>query len=587
MKYLRFIHVADLHLDTALAGSFLTSSNEHDEVAKRVQDAPFKALENLLKLCEEKKPHFVLFAGDMYNSEEASLKARFALGYFFERLNALAIPVFYAHGNHDPLTAKVKKDLFPHDSHVSVWPKNVHVFTEMWAYIPYAEDVHIYGISHTKKQETQNLTEFFGDCGYTVNNKIINIGVLHTSLLGEGQASTLPNFSERRQFDKTHPMRGMPSNITTNIMTNITTDMATSKTLTYAPCSLADLEKLGMDYWALGHTHSAQILMENPCIAYAGSMQGLHIKETGAHGCLYVEIDKFSEKRYSAPKTTFISLAPVEWHVLSIDLQGDIALEVLHKRALHSQDLQAHDLQARDLRTGALQRGFGQTHAFESVLDKDFQEYSYENILELQDLIIQSIRSYLEKTLLGTQCETLFFRVELYGRSNLATLLQEKDIQLELCRALEKNIHQHSASFRIMRESQNSPPHTHEAFASTSNTLAPHLDIQTDDVLNQANSVPMIYFKDIKSYVRPLFDFESALSRDDILGEVFRVSHDLKKDKKALRALEKQASETLRSKIIKYTANLPENAQIEQRNVSDFIDKAEEICIEVFEPQEK
>ena len=57
----------------------------------------------------------------------------------------------------------------------------------------------------------------------------------------------------------------------------------------YAPCSLADLEASGIDYWALGHVHEPRILRaENPAIVYSGCAQGRNPREAGARGCFVV-----------------------------------------------------------------------------------------------------------------------------------------------------------------------------------------------------------------------------------------------------------------------------------------------------------
>ena len=56
----------------------------------------------------------------------------------------------------------------------------------------------------------------------------------------------------------------------------------------YAPCSLDDLRAAGMDYWALGHVHSAEILCHDPLVVYPGNIQGRHIGETGQKGVVSV-----------------------------------------------------------------------------------------------------------------------------------------------------------------------------------------------------------------------------------------------------------------------------------------------------------
>ena len=98
MKSLSFIHIADLHLDTAFS---TIANDDKEQLTKRMQNAPFEALKNLLQLCRSLSPNFLIFSGDIYNKEEASLRARFALRDAFEELQQMNIPVYYAHGNHE------------------------------------------------------------------------------------------------------------------------------------------------------------------------------------------------------------------------------------------------------------------------------------------------------------------------------------------------------------------------------------------------------------------------------------------------------------------------------------------------------
>jgi DNA repair exonuclease SbcCD nuclease subunit len=62
----------------------------------------------------------------------------------------------------------------------------------------------------------------------------------------------------------------------------------------YSPCSLEDLARAGLDYWALGHIHTHRILREgDPWIVYPGNLQGRSPKasERGAKGAVVVEVE--------------------------------------------------------------------------------------------------------------------------------------------------------------------------------------------------------------------------------------------------------------------------------------------------------
>ncbi len=94
MQQLSFIHVSDLHLD-----NFPPVKQENDEMAIRLHDAPYEALKNLLELCRQKSPQFIVYSGDIHEHGLLSLEARFCLTDFFNELKTLDIPFYYACGN--------------------------------------------------------------------------------------------------------------------------------------------------------------------------------------------------------------------------------------------------------------------------------------------------------------------------------------------------------------------------------------------------------------------------------------------------------------------------------------------------------
>ncbi len=106
MNSLRYIHAADLHLDTPFLGLSRTDAGE--ALQAQLRDATFTALQRLFDQCERLRPDFLVLAGDIYNQEEHSVKAQLALRDGCVRLQACGIPVFRAHGNQDPLDSRLK-----------------------------------------------------------------------------------------------------------------------------------------------------------------------------------------------------------------------------------------------------------------------------------------------------------------------------------------------------------------------------------------------------------------------------------------------------------------------------------------------
>lgn len=267
MDEIRYIHAADLHLDTPFLG--LAHETAHGgRLARLLHEATFTALERLIRLCEAEKPHFLVLAGDIYNQENHSVKAQLALRDGCLRLEKLGIPVFIAHGNHDPLSSRL----------ASVeWPANVTIFGAGVERHPVERAGEVialvHGVSHARIREGRNLARLFRrdpewDC--------FQLGVLHCTVQGEAKADR------------------------------------------YAPCSLEDLASAGLDAWALGHVHERRLLAGTPLIAYSGNTQGLHINEAGPRGCLLVTAVPHGDGWRC--ETAFHCLGPVQWASLDIDI---------------------------------------------------------------------------------------------------------------------------------------------------------------------------------------------------------------------------------------------------------------------------
>lgn len=230
----RFLHTADLHLDSPLRGL----ASREDAGAEILINASRRACEALVQLAISEEVDFVLIAGDIYDGDWKD----FGTGLFFRRemarLSATNIPVYLISGNHDAASVITRK---------LTLPEGVHSFpiqspsTEELAELPVA----IHGMSFPKRAVEENLVPRYPD---PIPEKF-NIGLLHTSLAG----------SEGHD--------------------------------TYAPCSLDDLRNKGYDYWALGHIHQPQIVNENPWIVFPGNIQGRHIREAGPRGCRIVSVD--------------------------------------------------------------------------------------------------------------------------------------------------------------------------------------------------------------------------------------------------------------------------------------------------------
>lgn len=277
MPFLRFVHTADLHLDSPFRGLAEVSP----EVQATLREATFQAFQRVVDLCLARDADCLLIAGDVHDAGDRSLRALARMRRQFERLAERGIAVFLCHGNHDPLSGWGAK---------FTWPSNVEVFeagevTARPVLRDGVEVARVYGISYGTERVTENLARRFRrepDAPFA-------IGLLHTNV---GQ-------------DANH--------------------------LNYAPCELSDLVQAGtatMDYWALGHIHAHRVLHEaGPTAIYPGNPQGRHPRETGPRGCYVVEVGERGQVAYE-----FVPVDVVRWHEEPLSIEGVQQVEELLTR---------------------------------------------------------------------------------------------------------------------------------------------------------------------------------------------------------------------------------------------------------------
>jgi DNA repair exonuclease SbcCD nuclease subunit len=93
----------------------------------------------------------------------------------------------------------------------------------------------------------------------------------------------------------------------------------------YAPCNLEDLLKPDMDYWALGHVHSAKILSQNhPVVAYPGNTQGRNIRETGEKGCYLVTVREDGDVEFEFLTTDVIQWKKVDFPIRNLESEQQL-----------------------------------------------------------------------------------------------------------------------------------------------------------------------------------------------------------------------------------------------------------------------
>ena len=235
---LKFVHAADLHLDSPFTGIRAAAP---ENVAQALYSATFDSYKNIVDLCISERVDALLVAGDIYDGADRSLRAQRAFIDGLRSLDSAGIRSFVCHGNHDPLDGW--------EARLS-YPAGCHRFGADFSAAPVFHDepdrALVYGISYPTRDVYENLVSRLGH----VDERAFSIGLLHANVGGN-------------------------------------TDHAP-----YAPCSLDNLARSGIDYWALGHVHTRQILRERtPTVVYPGNSQGRRPNEAGARGVYLVEVD--------------------------------------------------------------------------------------------------------------------------------------------------------------------------------------------------------------------------------------------------------------------------------------------------------
>ena len=276
MTRIRFVHAADLHLDSPFTG---IRSTAPENVGNALYAATFKAYENIIELCISERVDALLVAGDIFDGADRSLRAQRGFIEGLERLDDAGIRSFVCHGNHDPLDGWEAK---------LTYPPSCHRFGGEWESVPVFDDAPdravVYGISYPRREVKRNLARRLRD----VDPGPFSIGLLHANVGGD------PNHEP------------------------------------YAPCALDDLVKSDVNYWALGHVHTRRVLRDQaPTVVYPGNPQGRSPSETGARGVYLVEIDDSGTANLD-----FRPMDTVRWQRHEIDI-GEFQTEQRLLDALH------------------------------------------------------------------------------------------------------------------------------------------------------------------------------------------------------------------------------------------------------------
>lgn len=273
MKRVKFIHSADLHLDSPMTGL----SHLPKAIFKRLQESTFRALKTLVDKAILYKVDFVILAGDLFDLDDRSIRAQIRLQREMERLEREGIRCLVVFGNHDHLGGSWTHIEMPHN--VLLFGEEVEVKELLTRE---GTMVHLYGFSYPERHVYKRKINDYKK----KNGAHYHIGILHGNLEGGLEHGN------------------------------------------YAPFTLNELLQKDFDYWALGHIHKRSILSESPPVVYPGNIQGRNRKEKDRKGCYVVTLSE------TGTNLEFIETSDIIWIDVTVDGEELQSIEELYQACI-------------------------------------------------------------------------------------------------------------------------------------------------------------------------------------------------------------------------------------------------------------
>jgi exonuclease SbcD len=295
----RFVHAADIHLDSPLRSLALRDP----ALADLIGNATRRAFVRIVDLCLEEQVDALLLAGDLYDGDQTSMKTARFLAEQLRRLHEAGIRVFVIRGNHDALSRITKELTLPDSVKLFGGRAEAIAIERSSGQFPVA----IHGLSFAQPHAPESL---IGKYRPPVEGAV-NIGLMHTSLAGAAG----------------HDL--------------------------YAPCSPADLQGTGFRYWALGHVHKRSVAEGGCAIVMPGMPQGRDINEAGAKSVSLVTIGDDRSVRIEERVTSIAQFERVAVDATGIDDWRDLVAALARALEQARDDVASEHLVARLRVTGA------------------------------------------------------------------------------------------------------------------------------------------------------------------------------------------------------------------------------------------
>lgn len=268
---MKFIHAADIHLDSVYSGLRSFYAAKSFSIAKASQEAFIRLIDFAL----EQKVDFILLAGDLFDRNWKDYQQGL---FLLEQIKRFDRPIFSIRGNHDAENRLLKK--IP-------YPSNFYEFssTDPETKILEPFKVALHGQSYFSVEMKEDLSLNYPKA----MESYFNIGVLHSS-------------GEQGHSEKS-----------------------------YSPFILKKLLEKRYDYWALGHLHTHHFLSKDPPVVYSGILQGRHMKETGPKGCCLVEVENQTLKSIDFHELSDLLFLKVEIELSELLSEQDLKKKLFNE----------------------------------------------------------------------------------------------------------------------------------------------------------------------------------------------------------------------------------------------------------------
>lgn len=261
---MKFLHIADVHLDSPFLGlSFLPS-----ELFYQIKNAIQLSFEKAVNFAIDHDVDLVLLAGDTFDSIHPTPQSKIFFANQIKRLVDRQIQVVMVLGNHD--YSQIDDLLLNESPYFKIIGSNEQI--EQVDFMTKSQyKYRVVGFSYQHNHITEDIIAKYPP----KSTSIYTIGLAHA---GMKQSSVDQN--------------------------------------NYAPFTLNEVKDLNYDYFALGHIHLRQVLSQEPWIVYSGNLQGRHVNEKDAKGFYFGQVDEQSQNT----QLQFIDVSPIVWQTVDLTL---------------------------------------------------------------------------------------------------------------------------------------------------------------------------------------------------------------------------------------------------------------------------